>query len=793
MPEIKKGFLAIERGDYQEAINIFKRLIEYKKEPKDSFKGLGIALMKLNDTKSARLAFHKCLEYGEDREAIEYLKEIEYKESISIVLKEKSESRFRTRGDLIEINMESEWKRLFIKGINIGLGLPGYFPGEFAIGKATYLKWFELIHDAGFNAIRIYTIHPPCFYEALSEFNRSGGELYLFQGIWAELPEDNNFYDIEYMNSIWSEIKNAVDVINGNTKLLERPGKAYGEYRYNVSKYLIGYIFGMEWEACAVKGFNKLQENKKRDYTGEFLSLKDGEPFEVWITEICDLLLRYEYEKYGITHPVSTVNWPTLDPLIHPSESNYEDELRRQGIEIRTDICNENEDEVSLDVSKIKSKKGNGFFATYHVYPYYPDFMNNDYHDKEEPYLSYLIELKGHHKDQPVIIGEFGVPSSRDMAHWHVKGFHHGKHNEKEQGDIDIILMESIRSSDMAGGILFSLFDEWYKRNWLSSKYIVVDRNHLWFNIQDPEQNYGIIGMYPGYPEKSISLSGKIEEWSDGTVLYEKDNSFLIKDERNLSLALKRLIVKNDEGFIYLCIETMDKINLSENIYLIGIDTCSPQEGEFIIPYGLNITSPTGLKFLIEISGNDKSRILVTRHYDRKLNEDRGIIRPIESYQGEWAIIQHITNRRRLSKDGMRVFPSKVTTSGNLRFGSLDKGNRDYDSISDLYYSGNILELRIPWGILNFTDPSSHLVLWKEGDQIHKKTEGIRFLVISFKRDKDSLLFDRDTGLIDSLPYPLKRANIKTYRWEGWNTPIYHSYLKDSYFILKDYLAGLRE
>jgi hypothetical protein len=124
------------------------------------------------------------------------------------------------------------------------------------------------------------------------------------------------------------------------------------------------------------------------------------------------------------------VNWATLDPIEHPSESTYEDEYRLQGLRPKggegTCIDVHIEDIESLDLSKISTVKGNGFFALYHAYPYYPDFMNHDYLEQENTYLAYLSELKEHHGHQPVIVGEFGVPSSRDSAHWHRDGWHHG-------------------------------------------------------------------------------------------------------------------------------------------------------------------------------------------------------------------------------------------------------------------------------------------------------------------------------------------------------------------------------
>ena len=64
---------------------------------------------------------------------------------------------------------------------------------------------------------------------------------------------------------------------------------------------------------------------------------------------------------------------------------------------------------------------------------------------------------------------------------------------------IDARLTREIRESGAAGAIIFAWMDEWFKKNW-----IVIDferpaeRNRLWLNAMDAEQNYGILGQYPG-------------------------------------------------------------------------------------------------------------------------------------------------------------------------------------------------------------------------------------------------------------------------------------------------------
>ena len=55
------GFLAIDRGDYQEAVNIFMRSLQKGKDP-SRYYGFGLAHFLLEDYATARWAFHKTLE-----------------------------------------------------------------------------------------------------------------------------------------------------------------------------------------------------------------------------------------------------------------------------------------------------------------------------------------------------------------------------------------------------------------------------------------------------------------------------------------------------------------------------------------------------------------------------------------------------------------------------------------------------------------------------------------------------------------------------------------------------------
>src|SRR5664279_2100684 len=61
--------------------------------------------------------------------------------------------------------------KTFIPGMNLGSTTPLHQPGELAIGASDYHRWFAEMGAMGVRAVRIYTIHPPAFYNELAAYD----------------------------------------------------------------------------------------------------------------------------------------------------------------------------------------------------------------------------------------------------------------------------------------------------------------------------------------------------------------------------------------------------------------------------------------------------------------------------------------------------------------------------------------------------------------------------------------------------------------------------------------------
>lgn len=299
---------------------------------------------------------------------------------------------------------------VFIKGINLGISVPGTQPGQLAATREDYRRWFQLIREAGYNTMRLYTLHYPRFYEELRLFNLEHPQdpLLVMHGIWLE--ENETASDLFLQSADFDqEIREVVSAVHGDAVIASRPGKAHGSFTADISPWVIAFLPGREIFPSEV-ALTNAGNPAETQYLGTYFQLPAGDPVEVWLTERLDKLMIYEHETYQSRRPAGFSSWPTLDPLFHPTEH---------------DIPDSSEDDEQIDLANmISADSSAGFFLGYHAYPYYPDFIVEDpYYQAESDvqgpnnYLGYLKELKSHYEGIPLLIAEFGVPSSWGSGH----------------------------------------------------------------------------------------------------------------------------------------------------------------------------------------------------------------------------------------------------------------------------------------------------------------------------------------------------------------------------------------
>lgn len=705
----------------------------------------------------------------------------------------------RTRGRGFEVASPKGWRPFYLQGVNLGVALPGRYPSEFPTDSARYAGWLDTLASMNANTLRLYTILPPSFYRALRGWNLTHPDraLWLVHGVWTELPPNDDFNDIGWKGEFQAEMRRVVDLVHGAATIPPRPGHAAGRYDADVSRWTLAYIIGREWEPFAVKAFD---EGKRGGaYHGRFLRVRQGPAMDLWMAQLCDYMLAHEADTYNALRPIAYTNWPTLDPLTHPTEATTAEEeawRRRAGGKPGRQKLEYENDVIALDPNLVEPTPGNpaGWFASYHAYPYYPEFMILDpgygkARSSEGPsrYFGYLRELIQYHAGIPTVIAEYGVPSSRGTAHLHPQGWGHGGHDERSMAAIDARLTREIREAGAGGAILFAWLDEWFKKNWVVMDYeIPLENTRLWHNVMDAEQNYGIMGQYAGERSRTPRLGGDPARWRALPTVQSNGGA-------DSAGQLRMIRAGADESYFYLAVDLKPgRFPWTLMGLQVAIDTYLPRVGQHrLTPGGLR--SEIGFEFLVDLPGPDGGRVLATPDYNRyasrvdpitgddfgQFNRRPAITRDRDD--GRFDSLFVITNRARYGPDGT------FYRAGGYDRGKLRYGTEDQSTLADWYIDERtgLLELRIPWDLLNVTDPSSRTLLFDRdstGDFGTAPVEDFHIGVAMYqKRGKPRIV-----SALPALEGGVWRAKVfAPWRWAGWTEPRFHARLKPVYDSIK--------
>lgn len=666
----------------------------------------------------------------------------------------------KAEGNYFYIYQNGKWEKLFMKGVNIGAGQPGIFPGELTISYEDYLRWFQYISEMNANCIRVYTAMRPQFYTALRDFNQTAEQkLYLFQGVWMNESDITSLSDVyadneRIMTEFLQDAKNLVDVIHGSATLPARAGYASGTYTADVSDYLAGWVMGIEWDPKFVQNTN-VKNSDRSSYDGDYMYTLSATPFEAFLCGVGDQLISYETGKYKTQSPVAFTNWVTTDPLAHPNEPHPDEDL------------------ISVNTENIRTRPAfyPGMFASYHIYPYYPDSLNYQedylsYRDSDgqvNTYEAYLSDLKSAHT-VPILVAEFGIPTSRGMAHENVMGMNQGRVDEIEQGNMLMRLFRSIYDAKYAGGLSFTWQDEWFKRTWNNEALDVADKRPFWSNVQTNEQSFGILAFDPGEKSTKITVDGDISDWQGLEPAVAGDAG--------------SLTVTGDERYLYLLIQP-DGYRFDTDTLLVPVDTLEGQGNRTSSEYGASFDG--GADFLLVINGRDNTRLLVDRYYDTfqfLYGEQYKMIPAISDIRrkntGIFSPMRMCFGYEMTVPPRNTLVPFRSYETGKLTFGNSNPAASDYRSLTDFCGGNSAVEVRIPWQLLNVMDPSGKKIV----DDLYTVQNISPVSAGAFRFG----LGRRDASI----------SLTGQYSWDGWIVPNYHERLKPSYYVLQSGLKNLR-
>jgi hypothetical protein len=618
----------------------------------------------------------------------------------------------------------------FLPGVDLGATVPGRLPGELAITAADYRRWLDEMGGLGIRAVRIYTIHPPAFYQALAAYDRAhaAAPIYLIQGVY--LPNDRylrtgDLYDGTVTSTFRAELHDASAAVAGTLVRPPARGHASGTWTADVSRWTAGWIIGVEWDPHAVLSTDRRNQHAASASGRYFRSTAGATATERWLAARMNDVAT-DIAATGWTAPIAFANWPTDDPLHHPNEPNPDEDL------------------VSVDPNHVlpTSSWPGGTFASYHVYPYYPDFLRYEHGLQRaefgghvDPYAGYLRELLRHSKGvMPVMITEFGVPSSLGSAHEGARGWSQGNHTEPQAMATDAQLLLEIRDIGMAGAFIFEWTDEWYKKTWNTQLHqIPAGRLQLWHDVFTNEQFFGLVATDPVPGPTAVIYRGAPNSGS--------------------AAAVRQVTSSTDASYVYLRMLTTRPLH---GTVTIGLDTVpgiagSPPPGsaDRAADYALvlSLAHRTGQAWVRDRLDPDRV------DYPSMPAGSRPPAR------NGWRRLELITDRQWALPLTHRQTPTRFDDAGLLRDGYWAPGRPGYDSQALWHQAGSALELRIPWAMAGLSDPSSHQALVLHG---------------SFRASSATIPGIGITIAGAGLP----SQDVGTVRWSNWQRVAYRERIK---------------
>ena len=597
--------------------------------------------------------------------------------------------------------------KTFLPGVNLGSTVPLLQPGE--VGKISaeqYRTWLTDMGDLGIRVVRIYTLPPPAFYEELAAYNEQHetAPIYLFQGAYlpdeSYIEEGRTLYDEEVDEAFGQELHDISDAVHGDLTREALPGRAGGTYDTDVSPWLAGWIIGVEWDPAGVERTD--EEHAAAPYRpGEyFVAAEDATPTERWIARHMDDLAGWEAAR-GSSAPLAMANWPTADPLRHPEEPR------------------DTEDLVSIDAMNVLPTDAwpGGTFASFHLYPYYPDFQRYEpdiqdepWNGRGDPYAGYVVEMRDHYAaEMPLLVTEFGVPSSLGSAHHGPLGRDQGGHTEQEAMAMVADMMRMLEAKDTGGGFVFIWEDEWFKRTWNTTLHQDPERRQLWHDPLTNEQWFGLVATDP---DPVADAAAEIVDGGSG---------------------FEYVYVRADASWVHVDVTRAD-----------GVPDRLTIEAD-VVP------GPQRADYRIEVDTRARTaRVEVRRELDPiRLDTPERPYRP--GQDDPWHLYSLIT-RGELTLDG-KPYPAEFQDVGNLVEGDWDPESPDFDSTStwQVDEERRTVRLRIPWSMLGMADPSARTALG----------EGIPAEMVTI--DGIDFRFDAD-GDTDELAFTWPEWNYTTYQ-----------------------------
>lgn len=668
---------------------------------------------------------------------------------------------FRVLGrDILRKDESGEWRAFEIRGVDLSTNMPGGAVLDFTPDVEDYTRWLEAIAAMGANTVRVYTIADDDFYQALYQFNTSRDTpLYLLQGL--QVSDRANYgskdvYDEGFLDLLLENGVAAVDVIHGKRVILLGNTSGTGNYRWDLSPWVVGYLVGHEWDSGNIAYLNE-STLYPTSYQGAYFSTgPQATRFEAVLARIMDRIVSYETAKYKQQRLIGFVNSPSNDPFEF------------------TDLYSARYLKYSrLDAEHVLPSDAllSGYYTAYRLNRFSRDYLQyltprqadalGDILinlDTSDLYRGYL-DLLGKYHTMPVIAAGYGFSTSR-VPIWEDEY----PLTERQQGQALVEVWQEAREAGWAGGFVSTWQDVWDRRTWNTSYATFEFKDPLWQDVQTEGQCYGLMAFSLEAATGGCVVDGDASEWTEEDVVWRG--------------AAGRLSMRYDEKYLYFYAQSAAS---EPGVFYIPIDTTPKSGSNYCREYDLAFERPCD--FVIVIDGRDNSRVLVQERYeilwvmhayDLAREDPYYEIRAVDSpvFRPISVMVEHAS-----PVPVGQWLPAATYETGKLRHGNADPDSSLYDSLADFCFTENGVEIRIPWQLLNFASPAEMMI-----HDDYYEHYGVEYLPI------DEMYVGLSAGASDT------RIPMAAFPLEGWEKPeVYRERLKESYFILQKCWTALEQ
>ena len=588
--------------------------------------------------------------------------------------------QFRTNEKSLQQLMGGKWEEFIIRGAELD-------ETQTEEDYDTYLHWLTLLREMNANAVSVHCLMPPAFYQALSDLNREGNPLYLIQGIELSqqcLGQMTDMVSGQLVQKFRTQSRLILDAIHGNKHALG--------YRVDVSELVCMYVVGRQWDPGLILYTDELYGQalpQAAVSSGSYVSAwSNANASTHFIAQVMDDVFHYETRKYAQQHPVGIGNTQNTDPLYHSSSWD---------VGGRENIARVQTGSLSSSV-RVKT----GILAAYQIetgtmqcLSFDPDYAEyREVSGQLNPVQGYMTALNEHHYYMPVLLYEANMSAARGASGIdEVLEFHRGGIGEERQAEGLEWMFRSALNAGFIGGIVGQVTDAPKASAGNTPEAI---HSGQWLDVQDSESCLGLVALEPDSP---FCPDGDTGEWADVPPTIQGDG-----------VVLKTAM---DAAYLHLYLH-IDSYNRNTDFLYLPFDI-TPLSGAFRDEVQ-QLDFQLGADFLLAINGTRRAKLSVQEYYAipetyycPEANQMWYANQSLPDGQTFVDLQQYL--RRALFPEGDKAIPASFEDAGLLLHGNANPESAQYSSLACYCINGGEIELRIPWALLHFADPSAGQIL----------------------------------------------------------------------------------